>query len=162
MAWVADISGVAIRNARLVSDLRTKNQALVETHNRVAELNAKLEGRVKKQVAELAEVRQELAASREVLGLRHDYRKIIGESARPDELDVNPTKEKKLTNMRAAGSDDTVWLTPPRPLSLEQALEFIADDEYVEVTPTSLRLRKAELSATVRGRTRKRLAAARS
>ena len=60
---------------------------------------------------------------------------IVGENARSDEMDVNPTKEKKLTNMRAAGSDDTVRLVPPRPMSLEQALEFIADDECVEVTP---------------------------
>ena len=87
---------------------------------------------------------------------------IVGEGSRPDELDVNATKEKKLTNMRASGSDDTVRLTPARPLSLEQALEFIADDESVEVTPHSLRLRKVELSATTRGRDRKRLAAARA
>ena len=60
---------------------------------------------------------------------------IVGENARSDEMDVNPTKEKKLTNMRASGSDDTVRLMPPRPMSLEQALEFIADDECVEVTP---------------------------
>jgi GTP-binding protein len=75
---------------------------------------------------------------------------IVGENARSEEMDVNPTKEKKLTNMRAAGSDDTVRLVPPRPMSLEQALEFIADDEAVEVTPNSIRLRKAELSATKR------------
>ena len=60
---------------------------------------------------------------------------IVGENARSEEMDVNPTKEKKLTNMRASGSDDTVRLVPPRPMSLEQALEFIADDECVEVTP---------------------------
>jgi GTP-binding protein len=69
-------------------------------------------------------------------------------------MDVNPTKEKKLTNMRAAGSDDTVRLTPPRPMSLEQALEFIADDECVEVTPASIRLRKVELDQSRRGRIR--------
>jgi GTP-binding protein len=79
---------------------------------------------------------------------------IVGENARADEMDVNPTKEKKLTNMRAAGSDDTVRLTPPRPMSLEQALEFIADDECVEVTPASIRLRKVELDQSRRGRIR--------
>ena len=60
---------------------------------------------------------------------------IVGENARSDEMDVNPIKEKKLTNMRASGSDNTERLVPPRPMSLEQALEFIADDECVEVTP---------------------------
>jgi GTP-binding protein len=72
---------------------------------------------------------------------------IVGENARADDLDVNATKEKKLTNMRAASSDETVRLIPPRPLSLEQALELIRDDECVEVTPQSIRLRKVELSA---------------
>jgi len=81
---------------------------------------------------------------------------IVGENARADEMDVNPTKEKKLTNMRAAGSDDTVRLVPPRPMSLEQALEFIADDECVEVTPQRVRLRKVVLEATTRGRARSR------
>ena len=66
---------------------------------------------------------------------------IVGENARSEEMDVNPTKEKKLTNMRSSSSDDTVRLTPPRPMSLEQALEFIADDECVEVTPHNIRLR---------------------
>ena len=75
---------------------------------------------------------------------------IVGENSRADDLDVNATKEKKLTNMRAASSDETVRLIPPRPLSLEQALELIRDDECVEVTPTSIRLRKVELSATKR------------
>jgi GTP-binding protein len=79
---------------------------------------------------------------------------IVGENARPDDMDVNPTKEKKLTNMRAAGSDDTVRLVPPRALSLEQALEFIAEDECVEVTPANIRLRKVELDASKRGRQR--------
>src|SRR5207245_2319129 len=72
---------------------------------------------------------------------------IVGENARADDLDVNATKEKKLTNMRAASSDETVRLIPPRPLSLEQALELIREDECVEVTPLSIRLRKVELSA---------------
>jgi GTP-binding protein len=79
---------------------------------------------------------------------------IVGESSRSEEMDVNPTREKKLTNMRASGSDDTVRLTPPRPMSLEQALEFVADDECVEVTPHSIRLRKVILDASQRGRLR--------
>jgi GTP-binding protein len=75
---------------------------------------------------------------------------IVGENARAEDLDVNATKEKKLTNMRAASSDETVRLIPPRPLSLEQSLEMIRDDECVEVTPKSIRLRKVELSAQKR------------
>jgi GTP-binding protein len=75
---------------------------------------------------------------------------IVGENARAEDLDVNATKEKKLTNMRAASSEETVRLIPPRPLSLEQALEMIRDDECVEVTPRSIRLRKVELSAQKR------------
>jgi len=81
---------------------------------------------------------------------------IVGENARSDEMDVNPIKEKKLTNMRASGSDNTERLVPPRPMSLEQALEFIADDECVEVTPINIRLRKVELDANKRGRATKR------
>jgi GTP-binding protein len=77
---------------------------------------------------------------------------IVGENARPGDIDVNPTKEKKLTNHRAASADELVRLVPPRPVSLEQALEFIADDECVEVTPHNLRLRKVVLDATTRGR----------
>jgi GTP-binding protein len=75
---------------------------------------------------------------------------IVGENARAEDLDVNATKEKRLTNMRAASSDETVRLIPPRPLSLEQSLEMIRDDECVEVTPKSIRLRKVELSAQKR------------
>jgi GTP-binding protein TypA/BipA len=75
---------------------------------------------------------------------------IVGENARADDLDVNPTKEKKLTNMRSSTADELVRLIPPRPLSLEQALELIRDDEAVEVTPNHVRLRKAELSAQKR------------
>jgi GTP-binding protein len=75
---------------------------------------------------------------------------IVGENARAEDLDVNATKEKKLTNMRSSTSDELVRLVPPRPLSLEQALEFIRADECVEVTPRSIRLRKVELSATKR------------
>jgi GTP-binding protein len=80
---------------------------------------------------------------------------IVGENARADDMDVNVTKEKKLTNMRAAGSDNTEKLVPPRLMSLEQALEFIADDECVEVTPTAIRLRKVEFDASTRGRATK-------
>ncbi len=72
---------------------------------------------------------------------------IVGENARADDLDVNATKEKKLTNMRAASSDDFVRLIPARALSLDQALELIREDECVEVTPQNVRLRKVELSA---------------
>jgi GTP-binding protein len=72
---------------------------------------------------------------------------IVGENARAEDMDVNATKEKKLTNMRASSSDELVRLIPPRPLSLEQALEFIREDECVEVTPASIRLRKVELAA---------------
>ena len=75
---------------------------------------------------------------------------VVGENSRSDDLDVNATKEKKLTNMRASTSDELVRLIPPRPLSLEQALEFIRADECVEVTPKSVRLRKVELSGTKR------------
>jgi GTP-binding protein len=79
---------------------------------------------------------------------------IVGENARADEMDVNPIKEKQLTNHRAAGSDDLVRLVPARVMSLEQALEFITDDECVEVTPHNVRLRKVVLGASERGRIR--------
>jgi GTP-binding protein len=72
---------------------------------------------------------------------------IVGENARAGDLDVNATKEKKLTNMRAPNADETVRLIPPRPISLDQALEYIREDECVEVTPGNVRLRKVELSA---------------
>jgi len=72
---------------------------------------------------------------------------IVGENARAGDLDVNATKEKKLSNMRAPNADETVRLIPPRPVSLDQALEYIREDECVEVTPGNVRLRKAELSA---------------
>jgi GTP-binding protein len=75
---------------------------------------------------------------------------IVGENARAEDLDVNATKEKKLTNMRSSTADELVRLIPPRLLSLEQALEFIGDDEAVEVTPSHVRLRKAQLSAQKR------------
>jgi GTP-binding protein len=75
---------------------------------------------------------------------------IIGENSRDNDMDVNVTKEKKLTNMRAASADDTIQLIPPRILNLEQALEFIKEDELVEVTPQSIRLRKKVLEANKR------------
>jgi GTP-binding protein len=81
---------------------------------------------------------------------------IVGENAREEEMDVNPTREKKLTNIRAAAADDAIRLTPPVVLSLEQAMEFIADDECVEVTPQAVRLRKAILEQATRGRLRSR------
>ncbi len=71
---------------------------------------------------------------------------IVGVNSRIDDMDVNICKEKKLTNMRASSSDDTVRLTPPRIMSLEQALEFIRQDECVEITPGAVRVRKVELS----------------
>ena len=75
---------------------------------------------------------------------------IVGENARDADLDVNIVKEKKLTNMRASTSDEAIRLVPPRILNLEQAIEFIRDDEYVEVTPLSIRLRKKVLKANQR------------
>jgi GTP-binding protein len=75
---------------------------------------------------------------------------IVGENARREDLDVNASKPKKLTNMRASSADELIRLIPPRPLSLEQALEFIRSDECVEVTPHSIRLRKVELSGSKR------------
>ena len=75
---------------------------------------------------------------------------VIGENARPSDMDVNVTKEKKQTNMRASSADEAIRLIPPRKLGLEQAIEFINDDELVEVTPTSIRLRKKILSSNQR------------
>jgi GTP-binding protein len=77
---------------------------------------------------------------------------VVGENARPEDLDVNPMKSKQLTNVRAAGKDEAVRLTPPRRLTLEQAIAYIDDDELVEVTPKAIRLRKAELDPNDRKR----------
>ncbi|MEK7846083.1 MAG: translational GTPase TypA, partial [Nitrospinota bacterium] len=77
---------------------------------------------------------------------------IIGENAREGDMVVNPCKGKKLTNVRAAGSDDTIKITPPVKMSLEQALEYIEEDELVEITPQNIRLRKKYLSASERKR----------
>ncbi len=78
---------------------------------------------------------------------------IIGENARPGDMDVNPTKEKKLTNMRSKSADDAMVLEPPRQLTLESALEYIEEDELIEITPQSIRLRKRMLAASDRKRT---------
>jgi GTP-binding protein len=75
---------------------------------------------------------------------------IVGENSRQADMDVNVTKEKKQTNMRASSADEAIRLIPPRLLSLEQAIEFINDDELVEITPKSIRLRKRILAANVR------------
>jgi len=80
---------------------------------------------------------------------------IVGENSRNNDMVVNPIREKKLTNMRASGSDDNMILKPPRDLSLESALEYIEGDEYVEITPGSVRLRKIDLRETDRKRNRR-------
>ena len=77
---------------------------------------------------------------------------IIGEHAKSGDLDVNPMKGKQLTNVRASGTDDAVRLTTPRQMSLEEAIAYIADDELVEVTPESVRLRKRHLDPNERKR----------
>jgi len=81
---------------------------------------------------------------------------VIGENTREDDMDINPCKKKQMSNMRASGSDDSVRLIPPRTFSLEQALEHINDDELVEVTPKSIRIRKFILDRMERGRQRSR------
>ena len=75
---------------------------------------------------------------------------IIGEHSKSNDLDVNPTKTKQLSNMRAAGKDENIKLSPPRIITLEQALSYIQDDELVEVTPSSIRLRKRYLDPITR------------
>jgi GTP-binding protein len=84
---------------------------------------------------------------------------IVGESSRADDMDVNITKEKKLTNIRSSTGEELERLVPPRRLSLEQALEFCREDECVEVTPVAVRLRKVVLDASERGRLARRGAA---
>lgn len=86
---------------------------------------------------------------------------IVGENARESDMVVNPCREKKLTNIRAAGSDENVILKPPRMMSLEAALEYIEDDELVEITPHSIRLRKIRLRESERRRTGRSASAAR-
>ena len=77
---------------------------------------------------------------------------IVGENSRDNDLLVNITKEKHLTNVRAAGADENLLIIPPRILSLEQAIDFIQDDELVEVTPKNIRLRKRILNEVDRKR----------
>ena len=80
---------------------------------------------------------------------------IVGENARELDIDINPCKQKHASNMRTTASDEAIRLIPPRFLSLEQALEYINDDELVEVTPSAIRLRKAVLDRNIRGRAAK-------
>jgi GTP-binding protein len=77
---------------------------------------------------------------------------ILGEHSRENDLDVNPVREKKLTNIRAAGKDEALLLVPPRKMSLEQAIAYVEDDELVEVTPSAVRLRKKHLDPNARKR----------
>ena len=80
---------------------------------------------------------------------------IVGENSRENDIDINPCKKKNVSNMRTSSSDEAIRLTPPRILSLEQAIEYINNDELVEVTPENIRLRKAILDRTIRGRNAK-------
>jgi GTP-binding protein len=82
---------------------------------------------------------------------------IVGENSRETDMEVNPCKKKHVTNMRSSAADEALRLTSPRILSLEQALEYINDDELVEVTPKSIRLRKTILERNARARDRKRV-----
>src|SRR5258708_38522114 len=77
---------------------------------------------------------------------------VVGENSREQDMEVNVTKEKKLTNRRSSSADESIRLIPHRQLSLEQAIEFIADDEFVEITPKSIRLRKKVLQYSKRPR----------
>ena len=80
---------------------------------------------------------------------------IVGENARDNNLDVNVTREKKLTNMRSSGADEALRLAPPREMTLDRALEWIDGDELAEVTPSAIRVRKRELAANRRPKSRK-------
>ena len=80
---------------------------------------------------------------------------VVGENSRDNDLDVNVVKEKKLTNIRSAGADDTLRLAPPRAMNLEQAMEFIQEGEVIEVTPKNIRIRKKVLEANKRQRREK-------
>ena len=80
---------------------------------------------------------------------------ILGEHSRENDLDINAVREKKLTNMRASGKDEALLLTPPRRMSLEQAIAYIEDDELVEVTPSAIRIRKRYLDPHERKRASK-------
>jgi GTP-binding protein len=80
---------------------------------------------------------------------------VIGEHSRPNDLEVNPIKAKQLSNVRSSGADEAIKLVPPRDISLETALEWIEDDEIVEITPKSIRIRKKYLDANMRKRMKK-------
>ena len=80
---------------------------------------------------------------------------VIGDSAKGDDMVANPTKGKNLTNVRAAGSDDAIQLTPPWKLTIERGMEIMSDDEYLEVTPESVRLRKQQLTESARSKAKK-------
>ncbi|MCL9972420.1 MAG: translational GTPase TypA, partial [Candidatus Pacebacteria bacterium] len=80
---------------------------------------------------------------------------VIGNTSKGEEMTVNPTKGKQLTNMRASGSDDAIMLTPPYELTIERGLEVMGDDEYLEITPTSVRLRKQALTENDRSKARR-------
>jgi GTP-binding protein len=82
---------------------------------------------------------------------------IVGENPRTDDLPVNPTRSKQLTNFRAAGSDKGIALTPPIRFSLERAIEYVAGDELVECTPKNIRLRKRILDSNLRARETKKM-----
>jgi GTP-binding protein len=75
---------------------------------------------------------------------------VIGNTSKGDDLDVNPTKGKQLTNMRASGTDDTIYLSPPYEITIERGLEIITGEEYLEITPKSVRIRKKYLTKTDR------------
>jgi GTP-binding protein len=77
---------------------------------------------------------------------------VIGDTSKGDEMAVNPTKGKQLTNMRASGSDDNIMLTPHLPITIESGMEVMADDEYLEITPAEIRLRKKYLTETERSK----------
>lgn len=81
---------------------------------------------------------------------------VVGQHAKDNDLDVNPIKGKQQSNVRSSGADEAIKLIPPRTMSLENALEWIEEDEAVEVTPISIRVRKRELDPTVRKRTAKK------
>jgi GTP-binding protein len=80
---------------------------------------------------------------------------IVGLNARENDLEINVTKEKKQTNVRSAGADDAIALTPPTLMSLEQCIDFLEDDELLEATPKSLRLRKKILNSALRAKSKK-------
>lgn len=80
---------------------------------------------------------------------------IIGEHTKENDLEVNPIKGKELTNMRSVTADEKLFLAPPRKITLEEALSYIQDDELVEITPATIRLRKKELDSNTRKKTRK-------